>query len=125
MASISSVPGAARPGPAAGAARVASRAWRWAKDHYLAVGISALLLWIVGVPLLSAITFSFRSGTPVNPGGFTLQNYRDAYLNPQTGPALANTIVYAVVVSIVGLALATLFAWLVERPTCLGGISPG
>src|SRR6266536_1153808 len=115
MASISSVPGAARPGPAAGAARVASRAWRWAKDHYLAVGISALLLWIVGVPLLSAITFSFRSGTPVNPGGFTLQNYRDAYLNPQTGPALANTIVYAVVVSIVGLALATLFAWLVER----------
>ena len=115
MASISSVPGAARPGPAAGAARVASRAWRWAKDHYLAVGISALLLWIVGVPLLSAITFSFRSGTPVNPGGFTLQNYRDAYLNPQTGPALANTIVYAVVVSIVGLALATLFVWLVER----------
>jgi iron(III) transport system permease protein len=51
----------------------------------------------------------------VAPGNFTLQNYRDAYGNPQTAPALGNTILYAVVVSVASLAMATLFAWLLER----------
>jgi iron(III) transport system permease protein len=101
--------------PPLGLRRLLARCWRWVKDSYLAIGISAALLWVVGVPLLSVITFSFRDGTPIAPGQLTLQNYRDAYLNPQTGPALLNTVAYAVVVSVVSLAMATLFAWLVER----------
>jgi len=101
--------------PPLGLQHLLSRCWRWVKDSYLAIGISAALLWVVGVPLLSVITFSFRDGTPIAPGQFTLQNYRDAYLNPLTGPALLNTVAYAVVVSVVSLVMATLFAWLVER----------
>jgi iron(III) transport system permease protein len=89
--------------------------WYWARNNYLAVAITLMLLWVVGIPILSVIGFSFRDGTPVAPGNFTLQNYRDAYGNPQTAPALWNTILYAVVVSVVSLALATLFAWLLER----------
>ncbi|MDQ1628209.1 MAG: iron(III) transport system permease protein [Actinomycetota bacterium] len=91
------------------------RGWNWIKDHYLAAVISLALLWVVGVPILSVINFSFRDGTPAAPGSLTLQNYRDAYGNPQTGPALLNTVIYAVAVSVVSLTLATLFAWLLER----------
>lgn len=91
------------------------RAADWVRGNYLAVLIAAALLWVVGVPIVSVITFSFRSGTPVTPGAFTLQNYVDAYGNPQTMPALVNTLIYAVVVSVISLALAATFAWLVER----------
>lgn len=91
------------------------RLWELVKHHYLAALITLGLLWVVGVPILSVINFSFRDGTPAAPGSLTLQNYRDAYGNPQTLPALRNTIIYAVVVSLVSLVLATLFAWLVER----------
>jgi iron(III) transport system permease protein len=91
------------------------RLWYWARNNYLVVAITLMLLWVVGIPILSVIGFSFRDGTPVAPGAWTLQNYRDAYGNPQTAPALGNTILYAVVVSVVSLALATLFAWLLER----------
>jgi iron(III) transport system permease protein len=100
-----------RPGPA----HVARWLWDKVQAHYLALLITLALLWVVGVPILSVINFSFRDGTPAAPGGLTLQNYRDAYGNPQTMPALRNTIIYAVVVSLVSLVLATLFAWLVER----------
>jgi iron(III) transport system permease protein len=101
--------------PAATLLAAGWRLWYWARNNYLAVAITLMLLWVVGIPILSVIGFSFRDGTPVAPGAWTLQNYRDAYGNPQTAPALGNTILYAVVVSIVSLALATLFAWLLER----------
>jgi iron(III) transport system permease protein len=93
----------------------AFRAWDWARANYLAIFIALALLWVVAIPIVSVINFSFRDGTPALPGGLTLQNYRDAYGNPQTLPALKNTVIYAVVVSIVSLAMATLFAWLLER----------
>lgn len=89
--------------------------WEWVKGHYLAVLITLALLWVVGVPILSVINFSFRDGTPAAPGSLTLQNYKDAYGNPATLPALRNTILYAVIVTVVSLLLATIFAWLLER----------
>jgi iron(III) transport system permease protein len=91
------------------------RGWSWVRSNYLALLIGLTLLWVVAVPIVSVINFSFRDGTPAVPGGFTLDNYRHAYGNPQTIPALGNTIVYAAVVSLVSLALATLFAFLLER----------
>jgi iron(III) transport system permease protein len=91
------------------------RVWSWIRSNYLAVLIALALLWVVGVPIVSVINFSFRDGTPAAPGGFTLDNYRHAYGNPQTGSALLNTVIYAVAVSVVSLALATLFAFLLER----------
>lgn len=101
-----------RPGPPR---PVGSRALRWAKDHGLTLGIIAALLLVVGAPILFSIDMSFREGTPANPGLLTLENYRRAYGNPQTASALANTLIYAVGVSAIGLTLATCFAWLIER----------
>ncbi len=89
--------------------------WEWVRVNYLAVLIMLALLWVVAIPVLSVINFSFRDGTPAIPGDLTLQNYRDAWGNSRTGPALWNTVVYAVVVTIVSLSMATLFAWLLER----------
>ncbi len=93
----------------------AFRAWDWLRGNYLAVLIALALLWVVAIPIVSVVNFSFRDGTPAAPGDFTLQNYRDAYGNARTLPALKNTVIYAVVVSVVSLAMATLFAWLLER----------
>lgn len=109
---------AGRPAPRqrfGGAGRALGSVWTLIRTHYLAVGITAVLLIVVGIPILSVITFSFREGSPVNPGAATLQNYKDAYLNPQTLPALMNTVVYAVIVSAFSLAIAVFFAWLIER----------
>lgn len=92
-----------------------SRAWSWIRSHYLALLIAIALLWVVGVPILSVINFSFRDGSPADPGGFTLENFRRAYGNPQTLPALRNTFVYAIAVSVFSVVVATLLAFLLER----------
>lgn len=89
--------------------------WSWVRANYLALLIALALLWVVAIPILSVINFSFRDGTPAIPGGFTLDNYRAAYGNPRTMPALVNTVIYAVVVSFFSLVLATLLAFLLER----------
>src|SRR5437870_2663600 len=90
-------------------------AWRLVVEHHLAFLITAALLWIVGAPIIFLLSFSFRSGSVITPGGFTLANYQAVYTNPLTYSALVNTGIYAAVVSVAALALATLFAWLVER----------
>lgn len=87
----------------------------WLKRHFLSLSISAALLWVVGIPIVFVVVFSFLDGTPVAPGNFTVENYSRAYGTPQLFSALSNTIVYAVVVSVVSLAMATVFAWLLER----------
>jgi len=87
----------------------------WIRAHLLSVSISAALLWVVGIPIVFVTVFSFLDGNPVAPGNLTLDNYAKAYGNPQTFTALTNTLVYAVVVSSVSLAMATIFAWLLER----------
>jgi iron(III) transport system permease protein len=97
------------------AAEALSRPLEWVRNNYLAVLIAVVLVWVVGVPILSVVNFSFRDGTPAAPGNLTLQNYLNAYGNPLTMPALVNTLIYASVVSVVSLALAAFFAWLVER----------
>lgn len=98
--------------PEAGAT---SRAFTWLKRRLLSLSISAALLWVVGIPIVFVVVFSFLDGTPVTPGSLTLENYTRAYGNSLTYTAFANTLIYAVVVSLVSLAMATLFAWLIER----------
>src|SRR5262245_10463676 len=92
-----------------------SRAIAWAKRHFLSFTISSALLWVVGIPILFVLVFSFLDGNPVLPGNFTLDNYRQAYGNPRTYSALGNTVIYATVVTLISLSMATLFAWLIER----------
>ncbi len=85
------------------------------QEHALAFGTTALLLWVVGAPILFLVVSSFRKGNAIEPGEFTLNNYATVYLSPLTYPALLNTVVYAGVVTIISLTLAAALAWLVER----------
>jgi iron(III) transport system permease protein len=101
----------------------AGRLWTWSngslartlRKHSLALGISALLLWVVAAPIIMLIMSSLREGNFITPGAFTFGNYRTVYLSPLTYPALMNTLIYAVAVSTISLTMATIFAWLVER----------
>lgn len=90
-------------------------AWQFLRRNQLALLISGLLLWVVGAPLFFLISLSLRRGSPISPGDFTFSNYLTVYLSPLTYPALLNTVIYAGAVSVFGLALATLLAWLIER----------
>jgi iron(III) transport system permease protein len=103
------------PNPADAVIRNVLRLINWIRSNLLVAGITLVLIWVVGVPIISVINLSFRSGSLAIPGGLTLQNYKDAFSNPQFGPAVKNTLIYAVTVTVISVTLATLFAWLVER----------
>ena len=77
--------------------------------------IVAVLLWLILIPLGQMIVSSFRSGHPVAPGPFTFKNYLAAYLNPLTYRMILNTVLFAGAGTAITVAIAVLFAWLIER----------
>lgn len=79
--------------------------------------VIALLIvgWLLLVPLGFLLVFSFRSGTLIRPGGFTLANYTTALLQPAFLDAMGNTVVVALGSTLFTLAIATTMAWLIER----------
>jgi iron(III) transport system permease protein len=89
--------------------------WGFLQQRAVTLVILLLLFWVVGAPIIFLVGSSFNSGTPVAPGSLTLANYVAVYTSRLTYPALLNTVVYAGVVSVIGVVLATLFAWLIER----------
>lgn len=72
-------------------------------------------LWLIIVPLIFLIIFSFRMGTPWQPGAFTLQHYLTAYARAETYTMLLNTFIVAVLGTLFSVALAVAFAFLIER----------
>ena len=72
-------------------------------------------LWLIIVPLILLIVFSFRLGTPWQPGAFTLQHYVNAYSSRDTYTMFFNTAVLAVVSTLLSVGIAVLFAFLTER----------
>ncbi len=74
-----------------------------------------LVLALVLVPLATMILFSFRSGTPWNPGPFTLNNYVAAYSDRQTYEIFLNTAFIAFGSTIISAVIAIFFAFLTER----------
>ena len=77
--------------------------------------VVAILLWIILIPLGQMIVSSFRTGHPVAPGPFTFKNYLAAYLNPLTYRMIFNTVLFAGTGTVITVAIAVLFAWLIER----------
>ena len=77
--------------------------------------VVAVLLWIILIPLGQMIVSSFRTGHPVAPGPFTFKNYIAAYLNPLTYRMIFNTVLFAGTGTAITVAIAVLFAWLIER----------
>lgn len=78
----------------------------------LSVGFT---LWLIAVPLILLLLFSFREGSPWQPGSFTLQHYIDAYASSQTYTMLLNTVVLALASTVISLSIAVFFAFLTER----------
>jgi iron(III) transport system permease protein len=89
--------------------------WPRLRTHALPVLAVLLTLWLVVVPLLTLIIFSFRLGTPWQPGGFTLQHYVTAYSDLQVFTMFLNTAVLAAASTGLSVAIAVFFAFLTER----------
>ncbi len=75
----------------------------------------AILLLLVIVPLALLFVSSLSTGTPGNLGEWTFDNYERVFQTPETYRALRNTVVVATIGTAISLALAVLFAWLIER----------
>lgn len=79
-------------------------------------GLAVLvLLWLIVLPVAMVVMVSFRSGSPLELGPFTLANYLLTYRYPLTYHTLLNSLVYAGVSVVLVMIIAVLFAWLVER----------
>ncbi|MGH7846638.1 MAG: ABC transporter permease [Candidatus Binatia bacterium] len=83
--------------------------------HALPYLTIAFTLWLVLVPLVFLIMFSFRLGTPWQPGAFTLQHYIAAYSDPQVYLMFLNTSVLALFSTLLSVIIAVCFAFLTER----------
>jgi iron(III) transport system permease protein len=79
---------------------------------YLAVLVT---VWLVAVPLIALIIFSFREGTPWQPGAATVQHYVNAYSDPAVYYMFLNTSLLAVLSTLISVTIAVWFAFLTER----------
>lgn len=73
------------------------------------------VVWVLLVPLIFLVVFSFRGGTIFRPGDFTLQNYATALSQTAFADALTNTAIVAIGTTLLTLSIATAMAWLIER----------
>lgn len=98
---------------------VAAPRWtaRWPQwpTHTLPLLGVLFTIWLIVVPLFSLLVFSFRLGTPWQPGAFTFQHYLTAYSDPQVYIMFLNTAVLAAASTTLALAIAVFFAFLTER----------
>lgn len=87
----------------------------------IALVVCALIAgWLVLVPLAALFYTAFAEDTPFGPGGFTLQNFVDAYRSYQILGVLWATLVFATGTAAVTFALGTAVAWVVERTDAPG-----
>jgi iron(III) transport system permease protein len=89
--------------------------WKQIKSNLVLILITAFLLLLILVPLARLILSSFQLGHPAMPEGWTIQNYLAAYSLPAFYSALTTTVVLSAVGTVITLAIALLFAWLIER----------
>src|SRR5680860_581474 len=85
------------------------------RENAVALIVGAMLIWLVGGPLIFLVRMSLGTGSPADPGALTFSNFTQIASFPETYPAVLNTIVYSAGVSFVSLFLAVAAAWLIER----------
>ncbi len=84
----------------------------------LGLGSGLAVVYLVLVPLAMLVFSSFRatgSKLPFEATGFTLANYVTVFSSGLTYRLLLNTLWYAVGSLLIGMTLATIFGWLLER----------
>jgi iron(III) transport system permease protein len=89
--------------------------WDRARRNLLLIVITAFLLLLILVPLVRLLLSSFQLGHPAIPEGWTLQNYVSAYSLPIFYEALGTTVLISAIGTFITLAIALLFAWIIER----------
>ncbi|MGH7772479.1 MAG: ABC transporter permease, partial [Candidatus Binatia bacterium] len=85
------------------------------RGNVIPFALTAFLLFLVIIPLARLLMSSFQLGHPAIPEGWTLQNYVAAYSMPLFYQALGTTIIISAIGTLITLAIAILFAWLIER----------
>src|SRR5262249_2102875 len=83
-------------------------------------GTILLIAFLVFYPLGWLLYGSLRSGTPFEPGVFTLNNYRRAYADRLILSTGVNTLVFAVGQSLLSVGLGTALGWILTRTNTPG-----
>lgn len=92
------------------------RKWHLFGNQFFGVGVlSAVLIWLVIVPLTMVFWGSFRTGPPGVPGGYTITNYIRAFKNASLLNSCKNTLIFAIGASLISFAGGTFLAWITER----------
>lgn len=76
--------------------------------------------WLVFVPLVSLIFVSLAEDTAAGPGGFTIENFLNAYSQPYIPDLFLTSLQFAVGSAIITLILGAGIAWVVERTDAPG-----
>ncbi len=94
-----------------------TRVWdlRQHAGQFFAAGLLALLLVLVGSPLVMVAVMSLRTGFPGEGGPLTLANFVEAYTDPTTYQTLLNTLLFSVGTVVVALFFAVPLVWLLTR----------
>ena len=74
-----------------------------------------LVLYLAAVPLGMLAWGSLKTGSLLDEGGLTLNNFKLAYGDPRSYTLLLNSLIYAVGTCLFSLVIGTLLAFLVER----------
>jgi len=74
-----------------------------------------VVVWLLVVPVGMLIVSSLRSGPPSLPGPWTLRNFAVAFSSEFFFKSLVNTFIVSAGATAGAMALAILFAWLIER----------
>ncbi len=76
---------------------------------------TSFLLFLILIPFLRLLLSSFQFGHPAMPQGWTFKNYLVAYSMPLFFQALRTTVSISTASTCIAVAIAALFAWLIER----------
>lgn len=75
----------------------------------------AVVVLLVGVPVVSVLVMSFREGLPGRATGFTFANYVEAYTDPILGTVVLNTVLFALTTVAIALVFVLPLVWLINR----------
>src|SRR5262245_8597822 len=94
---------------------------RWfRRANLLPLALLAVTAFMVVYPLAMVLYGSLRDEAPGQPGPLTLENWRSVLSDASTFRVFATTIMIALPRTLLALALATIFAWVLARTTTPG-----
>lgn len=109
----------APPSPPAASPPPVSRIRRFTErlkfEHFLLLGAALVLVALVIVPLLMLLSGSFSTSFTDLGAGWTLDNYRRVYTDPESYELLRNTLVVTVGATFFSLVVGVLLAWFLAR----------